>query len=177
MNSSKNSNSAWIAVSLKVMCKWLINTRCCCWCYFSHVWLFDSRDCSPQSSSVHEVFLAILVEWVATSSSQGSSRPITRRSLFIPYLFPDLSRKRRALVAMGSHLLPQASVRLSLMQRWEEEITERRVIDDIIHWRWHMPRTCSLLDFCYFQTFPSSLRQLELRFWYIRKYLYGYRDP
>ena len=30
---------------------------------------------------------------------------------------PDLSRKHKALVAMGSHLLPQASVRLSLMLR------------------------------------------------------------
>ena len=144
---------------------------------FSCVWVCNPVDCSPPVSYVRVILQIRTLEWVATSSSQGSSRPITRRSLFIPYLFPDLSRKRRALVAMGSHLLPQASVRLSLMQRWEEEITERRVIDDIIHWRWHMPRTCSLLDFCYFQTFPSSLRQFELRFWYIRKYLYGYRDP
>ena len=32
-------------------------------------------DCSPPGSSVHEIFLARILEWVAISPSRGSSRP------------------------------------------------------------------------------------------------------
>ena len=42
---------------------------------FSSVWLCDSLDCSPPGSSVHGVFQASILEWVATSFSRGSSRP------------------------------------------------------------------------------------------------------
>ena len=35
--------------------------------------LWDSTDCSPQSSSVHRLFPARILEWVAISSSRGSS--------------------------------------------------------------------------------------------------------
>ena len=42
----------------------------------SHVWLFcNPMDCSPSGSSVHEIFQARTLEWVAISSSRGSSRP------------------------------------------------------------------------------------------------------
>ena len=46
-------------------------------CHYSlsHVWLFDSMDCSPQGSSVHGILQARIVEWVATSFSRGSSWP------------------------------------------------------------------------------------------------------
>ena len=37
--------------------------------------LCDSVDHSPPGSSVHGIFLARILEWVAISSSRGSSRP------------------------------------------------------------------------------------------------------
>ena len=46
-----------------------------------HVWLtdcltlWDALDCSPPGSSVHGIFHARILEWVAISSSKGSSRP------------------------------------------------------------------------------------------------------
>ena len=40
----------------------------------NHVWLFcDPVDCSPPGSSVHGIFLARILEWVAISRSRGSS--------------------------------------------------------------------------------------------------------
>ena len=42
----------------------------------SHVQLFcDLPDCSPRGSSVHGTLQARILEWVAISSSRGSSRP------------------------------------------------------------------------------------------------------
>ena len=37
--------------------------------------LFDPMDCSPPGSSVHGISQAGILEWVAISSSRGSSRP------------------------------------------------------------------------------------------------------
>ena len=37
--------------------------------------LFDSMDCSPSGSSVYGISQARILEWVAISSSRGSSRP------------------------------------------------------------------------------------------------------
>ena len=43
-------------------------------CYeLSHVWLFDSMDCSPPDSSVLGILQARILEWVAISFSKGSS--------------------------------------------------------------------------------------------------------
>ena len=41
----------------------------------SHLTLFDLIDCSPSGSSVHGIFQARILEWVAISLSKGSSRP------------------------------------------------------------------------------------------------------
>ena len=41
----------------------------------SHLTLCDPMDCSPPGSSVHGVFPARILEWVAISSSRGSSPP------------------------------------------------------------------------------------------------------
>ena len=40
----------------------------------SHVQLWDPMDCSPPGSSVHGIFQARIQEWVAISSSRGSSQ-------------------------------------------------------------------------------------------------------
>ena len=37
--------------------------------------LWDPLDCSPPSSSVHGIFQARILEWIAISSSKGSSQP------------------------------------------------------------------------------------------------------
>ena len=42
---------------------------------FICVWLSDPVDCSPSGSSVHGMSQARILEWVAISSSRGSSQP------------------------------------------------------------------------------------------------------
>ena len=42
---------------------------------FSHVWLFATSCTSPPGSSVHGILQARILEWVAISSSRGSSQP------------------------------------------------------------------------------------------------------
>ena len=44
-------------------------------CMFTHVPLCDPMDCSPPGSSVHGIFLARILKWVAISSSREPSRP------------------------------------------------------------------------------------------------------
>ena len=49
-----------------------------CCCFFSHEVMSDScgtMDCSPPGSSVHGIFQARILEWVAISFSRGSSQP------------------------------------------------------------------------------------------------------
>ena len=41
----------------------------------SHIWLCDHMDCSPPASSVHGISQARILEWIALSSSRGSSQP------------------------------------------------------------------------------------------------------
>ena len=47
---------------------------CCCSVAKLCLTICDPMDCSPPSSSVHGVFQARILEWVATSSSRGSSQ-------------------------------------------------------------------------------------------------------
>ena len=42
-------------------------------CVLSHVWLCDSLDCSPLGSSVHGIFQASILEWIAISYFRGIS--------------------------------------------------------------------------------------------------------
>ena len=51
---------------MKVICKQRV-------CAQSRLTLCDPMDCSPPGSSVHGIFLARILEWVAISSSRGSS--------------------------------------------------------------------------------------------------------
>ena len=46
--------------------------------YFSCVWHCNPLDCSPPGSSVHGIFHARILEWVAFSISRGSFRPRDR---------------------------------------------------------------------------------------------------
>ena len=47
----------------------------CMLSHFSRIWLCNSTDCSPPGSSVHGILQARILEWVAMSSSRGSSWP------------------------------------------------------------------------------------------------------
>ena len=47
----------------------------CVLSHFSHVLLCDHMDYSHTGSSVHGIFQARILEWVAVPSSRGSSRP------------------------------------------------------------------------------------------------------
>ena len=56
-------------VHLKLMCVCMLSHTSC-------VRLFVTpMDCSPPGSSVHGILQARILEWVAVSSSRGSSRP------------------------------------------------------------------------------------------------------
>ena len=48
---------------------------CCCVVVKSCLTLCDPMDCSLPQSSVHGILQARILEWVAISSSRGSSRP------------------------------------------------------------------------------------------------------
>ena len=56
--------------------------------------LFNPMDCGPQGSSVHGVLRARTLEWVAISSSRGSSRPGSESS---PPASPALAATWEAL--------------------------------------------------------------------------------
>ena len=49
-----------------------------CVCVQSCLTLCDSLDCSPPDSSVHGIFQARVLEWIAISFSRGSSQPRNR---------------------------------------------------------------------------------------------------
>ena len=60
--------------SLQTFTLW-INSHTFYVCAQSCLTLCDSMDCSPPGSSVHGIFQARILEWVATPFSQGSSWP------------------------------------------------------------------------------------------------------
>ena len=68
--------SRWQQQSIKPRTKFLWAWHACC--YFSHAQLCDNMDCSLPGSSVHGVLQARILEWVAISSSRGSSWPGNR---------------------------------------------------------------------------------------------------
>ena len=48
----------------------------------SRVQLFATMDCSPPGSSVHGIFQATVLEWIAISFSRGSSQPRDRTQVY-----------------------------------------------------------------------------------------------
>ena len=57
------------------MTEWMLTARHCAACVLTHsaVTLCDPMDCSLPGSSVHGIFQARILEWVAISYSRGSS--------------------------------------------------------------------------------------------------------
>ena len=62
-----------ITRALYTQCTWVL--RC--------VWLCDLMSCSLSGSSVHSIFQARILEWVAMSSSRGSFQPRDRTHTFL----------------------------------------------------------------------------------------------
>ena len=69
----------WVKLQWMCMCVyarvWVCMRMCVCArvCVLSCVWLCDPMDCSPPGASVNGSFQARILEWVAISSSKGSS--------------------------------------------------------------------------------------------------------
>ena len=82
--------------------------------------LCDPMDYSPPGSSVHGIFQARILEWIAISSSRGSSRPrdqtrVSCGSCIIGRFFTaEPSRKPFNISA----LLPSAEVQVHFMSVW-----------------------------------------------------------
>ena len=57
--------------------EWCLAQDCAVLCLVAQLCLTlcDPMDCSPPGSSVHEIFLARILEWVAISYFRGSSQP------------------------------------------------------------------------------------------------------
>ena len=65
---------SWFPHMLTTARKWTVNGSCICAKSLSCVWLLCSpMDCSLPDSSVHGTFQARILEWVAITSSRGSS--------------------------------------------------------------------------------------------------------
>ena len=63
------------------------------WWWFSHSVVSDSCDpvdCSPPGSSVHGIFQARIMEWIATSFSRGSSQQVTDNKQVAMCGYPDV---------------------------------------------------------------------------------------
>ena len=73
-------------------------------------------DCSPPGSSVHGILQARVLEWVAISSSRGSSQPSnwTQISHISGRLFTDWATRKRMIPLKKRHVCPQTTFRLKL---------------------------------------------------------------
>ena len=59
------------------LCLWeeQVQGRVCVLCAQLCLTLCDPMECSPQSSTAHEILQAVILAWVAISSSRGFSQP------------------------------------------------------------------------------------------------------
>ena len=73
----------------------------------SCVILWDPLDCSPPSSSVHEILQARILEWAAMSSSKGSSQSRDQTCICMSPMPPALADGLKP----QSHLLSQFNYR------------------------------------------------------------------
>ena len=74
--------------------------------------LCDRMDCSPPSSSVHGIFQARILEWVAISSSRGSSCPRDQTCV------PCICCSGRQIPYLGSPEEPGKEQRERLKATW-----------------------------------------------------------
>ena len=72
--------------------------------------LCDPMDCSPPRSSVHEIFQARILEWVAISFSRGSSQPRDQTQVFCTAgrFFTNWATREATHLKASSNFLLQA---------------------------------------------------------------------
>ena len=102
-------------------------------CMLSHVQLRNPTDCSPPGSSVHGISQARILEWVAVSSSEGSSLP--RDPTHIPCLLhwqvgplPPGDERRRHYRTIWTLQKEKVGAGQSFRQHWSKR--QRR---DLLH--------------------------------------------
>ena len=116
--------------------------------------LCDPMDCSLPGSSVHEIFQARILEWVAISFSRGSSQPRdwTQVSCTADRFFTDWATTSK---------LPRISLILILLGFWfwkgeAEAELEPGPPDswflNLIHWGEHMTKHLSLFPLTIYRT-------------------------
>ena len=71
MTLEKDFHLIWIFINIQTFC----SACMCAKSLQSCLTLCDPMDCSPPGSSVHEIFQARILQWVAISYSRGSSWP------------------------------------------------------------------------------------------------------
>ena len=91
----------------------------------SSLTLCDPMDCSPPSSSVHEIFQARILDWVAISFSRGSSQPRDQTqvscNIYIYNIISSVNSDRIGVVRVDILVLFQILVEeLSTFHFWSE---------------------------------------------------------
>ena len=71
MTLEKDFHLIWIFINIQTFC----SACMCAKSLRSYLTLCDPMDCSPPGSSVHGIFQASTLEWVAISYSRGNSQP------------------------------------------------------------------------------------------------------
>ena len=100
---------AWVSqtVGEEVVYFTLCVCVCVCVCVRVHVHLCltlcNPMDCSPPSSSVCGIFQAIILEWVATPSSRGSSWPNNRIHHLLHWQANSLSLRHLGSLCLTVH--------------------------------------------------------------------------
>ena len=103
--------------------------------------LCDPMDCSPPGSSVHGIFQAWILEWVAVSFSRGSSWPRDRTRVsrivgrrFTIWATREVHQKHRRVVASFKRMSVEIFYRWNLLPRrqlanymhsWRQEAAKR----------------------------------------------------
>ena len=106
--------------------------------------LCDPTDHSPPGSSVHEIFQARILEWVAISISRGSSWPRdwTWVSCTAGRFFTDWATREAYLICFSSDELRSYQLmfisNVTLQEKCEVNWTLTRVISKLRHFRWNL---------------------------------------
>ena len=119
-------------------------------------------NCSPPGSSVHGIFQAIVLEWIAISFSRGSSRPRdrTRVSCIVDRCFTVWATREVILYGCNSQH-PQNNDNSNTKDHWSQIIITNMVKMKQLEILWKLPKCDTetqseqiLLEKGYWQTCP-----------------------
>ena len=119
-------NNGWKCPELQKDINRQIKVKCGAVKSLSRVRLCDPMDCSPPGSSVHEIFQARVLEWVAISFSRGPSWPRVEsgspalQADILPSEPPERRRRnqeRRRKWVSGERIQPKKEAKGKLQRR------------------------------------------------------------